>query len=395
MNRNISLLRPPVATMQPGSDLAAEGRQRPYPASCGGPRPSLTLAYLAALAGQAGHEVTALDGAWQQLTLEETLQPLPASQADCLVVEFAAEHLLESAFMQWLRPRYAGPIVAVGPAVQARPAELFAQGVDVLLAGEPEAAFIDWLSGNGSWEGLNGVVTRAAFRKGGAVAPRYVTDLDELPFPAWSALGVTSNPFSLESTRGCIHACLFCPYFSSRKVFRARTLASVMRELEWLINDFGMAHLIFADPVFALDRARARALCSQIIQRGLRFTWECESRPEHFDTDLLPLMKAAGCTQITLGVGTLDPELLVRLRRVGDTTEAELYRQYVKEVVALAQAVGLNARVVVMTDLPKQTETMAQTTLEQLRSVGATEIVTQPFARLTDAGPARRNPKAA
>ena len=74
------------------------------------------------------------------------------------------------------------------------------------------------------------------------------------------------------------------------------------------------------DPVFARDRARVVAICEGLLAHGIQIKFNCESRPEHFDDELLRLLKAAGCWRVKIGLESGDPALLVgigsRARRV-------------------------------------------------------------------------------
>jgi radical SAM superfamily enzyme YgiQ (UPF0313 family) len=114
--------------------------------------------------------------------------------------------------------------------------------------------------------------------------------------------------------------------------------------------------LVFRDPVFARDRSRVIRLCTEMIDQGLGLNWECESRPRHFDVELLGLMRDAGCQWIKVGLETTNEDLLVRLGRVASNKEAEVYLAQVARVVRECREVGLRCRLFVMAGLPGQDE---------------------------------------
>ena len=380
MRRVVLLLNPPAppdaasvkvyAKLYAGVSVARDG-------GTDSPLPSQTLAYLAAILEQSRMAVTALDAAWQGLNREQAWRQVQAARPSRLFVQVADAGM---SFLWWLRPRFEGEIVCFGSAAGAHPPRLFAAGADVVLVGEPEATVLDWVAGDGSWAGVDGAITRADFGRGAVAAPRYVADLDALPFPNWSALGLTGGQFTAESSRGCIHACTYCPQaFGPGRSFRPRSVTGLVAEIDWLREECGMKRLIFRDPVFALERARVRALCKQILERRWQFEWSCESRPEHFDHELLALMGEAGCRKITVGVATLDADLLVGLRRVGDATEAELYCQRVEEVITAARAGGIAAEVVALAGLPGQSAASYRSTLDRLQSLAPTRVSLAPY----------------
>ena len=92
-----------------------------------------------------------------------------------------------------------------------------------------------------------------------------------------------------------------------------------------------------ADIVFAADRRRAMAIAQGLASADFHTPWECESRPEHFDAELLRQMALAGCTTIKIGVESASPELLVAIGRAENEAEA---RQYLTYVIRLSPLLG-------------------------------------------------------
>ena len=81
---------------------------------------------------------------------------------------------------------------------------------------------------------------------------------------------------------------------------------------------------MFRDPVFAHDRSRVLALCSELRHLGHATPWECEGRPEHFDNRLLRLLRDVGCDTIKIGLESADPEVLVAIGHVQDELRRQL-----------------------------------------------------------------------
>ena len=141
----------------------------------------------------------------------------------------------------------------------------------------------------------------------------WCTVLDALPFPAWDLVPVERYRFlSIMGSRGCDQKCAYCPYVSAQGCsFRGRSPNSIVAELSWLAENYAPARVVFRDPVFAHDAARVTAICDWIarhpeIGAGTRFSWECESRPDHFDGPMLARMKQAGCGWIKIGLESVD-----------------------------------------------------------------------------------------
>jgi hypothetical protein len=253
-------------------------------------------------------------------------------------------------------------------------------GSEAVLAGEPELALPAAMQAVAG--GARGVLTPTGLGVPGHDRHGRLVELDALPFPAWEHVPWQAYGFlSLFSSRGCPDGCRYCPYvlgWGDR--FRARSVDRVLAEMRWLAERFAPPRLVFRDPVFARERDRVVALCRGIRQAGLTLAWECESRPEHFDRELLAEMRAAGCTTVKTGVESADPDLLVAVGRVANVNEAERYVQHAAEVAQAAVEVGLICRVFVMTGLPGETrEAMRQTARFLQRLPRAVRVHVKPF----------------
>jgi dihydroflavonol-4-reductase len=108
------------------------------------------------------------------------------------------------------------------------------------------------------------------------------------------------------------------------------------------------------DPVFAYDRERVVSICEGILARGIDIGWQCESRPEHFDRELLTLMQRAGCNCVKIGLESGAPASLVALGRVRDEGDAQLYLERTTQVALICRSLGLECRVFAMAGLPAE-----------------------------------------
>jgi len=61
--------------------------------------------------------------------------------------------------------------------------------------------------------------------------------------------------------------------------------------------------------MFSLQQKRVVQICEQILHRGLRVQWKCETRVDCLDRATIEIMARAGCTGINFGVESTDPEV--------------------------------------------------------------------------------------
>jgi radical SAM superfamily enzyme YgiQ (UPF0313 family) len=202
-----------------------------------------------------------------------------------------------------------------------------------------------------------------------------VANLDDLPFPAWDLVPIDRYGFLTVSTsRGCDDVCTFCPYATGQgRHLRLRSPRLVADEMAWLERTYQPSRIIIRDPVFAANREHVEQICRELLSRKVNIHWECESRPEHFDLDLLRVMQRAGCAAIKLGFETTSQEVLRTLRRIPENASASAYVESAASVISACRKLGLACRVFVMTGLPGQTgEDIAQTAafLQHVRPTG-------------------------
>jgi radical SAM superfamily enzyme YgiQ (UPF0313 family) len=268
--------------------------------------PSVQMAYLAAIAARWGHKVL-----WTRGDLVD---------GDvALVLSSLVDYRLETAWADGMRAR--GVRVGfIGLAASKIP-ELFADHADFIIEGEPETAVQRLVTG----ETLEGLCHSEA-----------VSDLDSLPFPRWDLvssrprqLGVrfSARPvgggFPLMASRGCPEFCTYCPHRILGR-YRARSVANVVDELEQLCEEYPHPYIIFRDPLFSEQRDRCLAICDEIRWRGLDIRFECETRLDRLDAELLDKLHAAGLRAMSFGVESVSPDIL---RKVGRRPTPESHQR--------------------------------------------------------------------
>jgi radical SAM superfamily enzyme YgiQ (UPF0313 family) len=127
---------------------------------------------------------------------------------------------------------------------------------------------------------------------------------------------------SLQTKRGCPLRCDYCTYpIIEGRIGRTREPAAVVDELvASLEQQPATSHVFVVDSVFNLPKGHAKAVCREMIARGVRIPWTCYANPLGFDAELAELMAEAGCAGMEVGADSGSDEILARLRK-GFTTE--------------------------------------------------------------------------
>ncbi|MDG6223371.1 MAG: radical SAM protein [Candidatus Bathyarchaeota archaeon] len=137
----------------------------------------------------------------------------------------------------------------------------------------------------------------------------YIENLDALPYPAFHLFPIEQFNkygniiFPLMTSRGCTFWCDFCSavrMFGQR--YRMRSPKKVVDELEFLYKKYGEKQYTFYDDAFTVNQKRTEELCDEILRRGLKIRWDCETRIDMVSKPLLEKMHKAGCIAVWYGV---------------------------------------------------------------------------------------------
>src|ERR1051325_4821737 len=260
--------------------------------------PSIHVGYLAAIFEQAGHEV--------HVTREEFVEGDIA-----LVLSSLVDYRHEIEWAQEAKRRYGMRVGFFGAPATHMP-ELLEGQADFLIKGEPEQAALRIAAGE---------------IPSGTMASPALDDLDSLPFPAWHffnqdhsrhavgrSIRRSSRVFPILSSRSCPEFCTYCPHRITAP-YRARSADNVVAEIEEIAGRYPHPYLIFRDPLFSEERDRSTAIAEGILRKNLKVRFECETRLDDLDQNLLDLLHRAGLSTITFGVESVDPATLKRVGR--------------------------------------------------------------------------------
>jgi len=147
-----------------------------------------------------------------------------------------------------------------------------------------------------------------------------ISDLSSLPVPNFSHFNFRDYGKSLPlfTTRGCPYNCLFCVVNKvGGKGSRAKNAISVVNEIEHYVNRYKIKIFNIIDDNFSVDKIRVHQICDEIIKRKLeiQFLLGQGIRADHTDRELFFKMKEAGCTLVSMGVETTNPDTGRALRR--------------------------------------------------------------------------------
>ncbi len=216
------------------------------------------------------------------------------------------------------------PVVLGGPhaTVKADEALAVCPDIDFAVRGEGEETLLELIDALGRREPAFGAIRGLSYRSQGKAVqnpPRErCADIDRLPFPERGLL-LNENKYSSEdmglimTSRGCPYSCTYCATDTKRVGYRSAD--NVIAEIRAVKERYGTTQFTFKDDSFTVSRKRVVELCDKMIRRKLRVRWECNTRVNLIDGELLRLMKRAGCNFIKVGIESGSERVLKEMNK--------------------------------------------------------------------------------
>ena len=189
-------------------------------------------------------------------------------------------------------------------------------------------------------------------------------DLDEYPNPDYELLANSDvheyhrtiggdHSISILTSRGCPYRCSFCGLQSQSRTVRYRSPESVAREIQEIIDRYGIKAFNFQDDTFIVDKKRVHKLMDLIGPMGI--TWRCLGRAGLDTYEDYVLMKEAGCQSVSWGIESGSQRILDRMNK-----QVTVKQNY--EVIEWAKKAGVLDRIFLIVGFPGETrETLEET----------------------------------
>jgi len=368
----------------------------------------LGLAYVAAAARQAGHNVAVADLCFGRAPLQTLTDRVRQLQPDLVglslrnvdnaayprTVDYLAQH---RAVVDSLRSVTTAPIVLGGSGFSIMPqAYMQALDGDWGIAGEAEVALAELLAAlenNRKPDGIAGLFERDGPVSCSAAPATSRTRhrgwhdglwpaRDLFDYPRYIRRGGMGN---VQTKRGCVFKCSYCTYpLLEGNRFRTRDAIDVVDEIESLMRDYGPHPLFFVDSILNFPRGHVEAICEEILRRGVKVRWSCYATPVKLDRHQAQLMAAAGCDGIELGTDAVDDGQLARLGKSFDAETAERANRYCLEA-------GLRVCQTLIFGAPGETRASIMATCAALRRMNPTAVVAMTGVRLYPGTPLTRS----
>jgi anaerobic magnesium-protoporphyrin IX monomethyl ester cyclase len=289
--------------------------------------PPLGLLYVAAYAEKEGHQVVVRD-----LAVRRKKEEIDFKKYDLVGISTDTTRHRQALRLAKKAKANGCTVVMGGPHPGYVDEEILStKRVDFIVRGEGEVTFSELVAAlekkNGQFDSIQGI---SFFLNGELVRtpPRpFIEDLDSLPLPArhlihiddYQRTKIGGRPITpVITSRGCPYQCVFCSssHFWGTRI-RARSVASVLKEIEEVYHRYHFNAVAFVDDTFNLIPKRVIEICHGIVEKKIDLWWWCLSRIDLLlrNEEMVKEMVRAGAKSVFIGVESSSPRTLEELRK--------------------------------------------------------------------------------
>ncbi|MBI5139844.1 MAG: radical SAM protein [Candidatus Vogelbacteria bacterium] len=329
----------------------------------------LSLIAVASILEKEGVAVQILDVDAERLRYEQILRRLAEFAPDLLgftVTTHSFQPVLR--WIKKLKQDTGLPVLIGGAHTALYPAEIMThKEIDYMILGEAEIPLPEFIRAferrNQDYEQIKAF----AYRRNGQVLInkelQMVRDLDTIPYPArhllknelYAEFLTRKRNFTVMlSSRGCPYRCAFCD--QKRTPYRGRSARSLVAEMKYNYEKFGIREFDMYDSTFTADRNRLIEICRLIQEEKLNLRWTIRSRVDSVNEKMLDALKSAGCHTIFYGIESSNPEILKRMKK-GITLEQ------VRRILKYTKSIGIDMMGYFMLGFPGETRKTIEDTI--------------------------------
>jgi anaerobic magnesium-protoporphyrin IX monomethyl ester cyclase len=227
-------------------------------------------------------------------------------------------------------------VIVGGPEPGAYALEYLQVGAEFVVFGEGEATLEELLNAvraradavDANWRaGIAGVAYLDGAGQLHQNPPRaQISDLDAQPWPARKSIDLhryvdtwrthhQQGSINLITARGCPYKCRWCSHQVYGQTHRRRNPVKVIDELEWLLAEYSPDMAWISDDVFTINHDWIRKYAAEMRRRRLRIPFECISRADRLNEEMLDLLAELGCFRVWIGSESGSQRLLDAMDR--------------------------------------------------------------------------------
>ncbi|WNM19369.1 B12-binding domain-containing radical SAM protein [Flavobacterium capsici] len=270
-------------------------------------------------------------------------------------------------------------IVLGGPDLTYNVENYLKAGADFLVIGEGEETTFELYNAivnNYNFNEIDGI----AFLENGTIVqtkPRTkFKELDQLPLPNRKAINMQNyldtwktnhgqSSMTISTQRGCPYTCKWCSTAVYGQSYRRRPANQVAEEMKMLKEKYNPDAIWFVDDVFTVSHKWLLSFKEEVLKQETIIPFECITRAERLNDEILQLLKDVGCFRIWIGAESGSQTIIDAMDRRVDVNQ-------VKKVIQDTNAIGIETGTFIMLGYPGETEKDITETIQYLKDANPT-----------------------
>ena len=272
-------------------------------------------------------------------------------------------------------PQYGSPnIVLGGPDITYNVENYLNTGADYLVIGEGEETILElYMAIKNGTEISN--VDGIAFKENDIIsktkARSKMKDLSKLPLPNRDGIEISKyleiwkenhgiNSMTVSTQRGCPYTCKWCSTAVYGQSYRRRPAKMVVDELALIKERYNPDTIWFVDDVFTVSHKWIKSFHKEVIKQNMIIPFECITRAERLNDEILQLLKESGCYRIWIGAESGSQKII-------DAMDRRVEVGTVQNAIHKANELGIETGTFIMLGYPGETENDINLTIDHLK----------------------------
>jgi anaerobic magnesium-protoporphyrin IX monomethyl ester cyclase len=268
-------------------------------------------------------------------------------------------------------------VILGGPEPAYYAKEYLEYGADVVVRGEGELTLDELLphlaqKGMADLSTINGIAYQDGTGQLVETLPRpQIADLSAHPWPDREAIEIKAymkvwedhhgrSSVSVINARGCPYTCTWCSHSVFGNTHRRRTPEDAADELLWIKERYNPDQIWYADDVFTINQRWFFQYAEALKQRGVRIPFECISRADRLNEQIVRTLAEMGCFRLWNGSESGSQTVL-------DAMQRKVQVKDVQEKTHLLQKYGIEAGMFIMLGYEQEGIRELEETVEHLK----------------------------
>ena len=270
-------------------------------------------------------------------------------------------------------------IVLGGPDLTYNKENYLNAGAQYLIIGEGEETMYELYKAITNKTPISEINGLAYLENGKVVetpARTKIKELNDLPLPNREGIPIRKyldtwktyhgkSSMTVSTQRGCPYTCKWCSTAVYGQSYRRRPPNKVAEELKMLKKEYKPDTVWFVDDVFTVSHKWLKEFHDEVIKQDAIIPFECITRAERLNDEVLQILKEAGCYRIWIGAESGSQKIIDAMDRRVDVN-------VVKEAIQKTNALDMETGTFIMVGYPGEDLEDIKKTVRYLKEANPT-----------------------